>query len=85
MVSTNQSTVSVCIWTNERSPLRHLWCLEGVLWSVSQDLHPGLPSETFLEVEVDGIIRADLPHPVGTPTQSEGVAGRVLLTHSGEV
>ena len=63
----------------------HLGRLVGVLGPVPQHLHPGRPSEPLLEVEVDGVIGARLPHPVGAPVEGHGVAGRVLGADGGQV
>ena len=59
--------------------------LVRVLWSVPQHFHPGRSSYAFPVVEVDGVVRSWLSHPVGTSIEGEGVGGRVLLPDGGEV
>ena len=63
----------------------NLWSLEGVLRPPAHDLEPGGAGEALLEGEVDRVISAWFPHPVGAAIEGHGVGGGVLHVHRGQV
>ena len=63
----------------------HLGGLEGIPRPVAQHLHPRLARQPLLEVEVDGVVCAHLPHVVGAPVQGDREVVGILHAKGGEV
>ena len=63
----------------------NLRSLESMLRPPAHDLDPGGAGESLLEGEVDGVVGAGLPHPVGASIEGDGVGGGVLHVQSRQV